>query len=77
MTEQQLLQLKRQVDEAKSTVNQLKGHKQALMKQLNDDWACNTIEEAEKKLSKMDKEIDDLDSQINEGIKKLEEEDNE
>jgi hypothetical protein len=68
------LQLKRQVDEAKSTVNQLKGHKQALMKQLKDDWKCNTIEEAEKKLDKMDDEINLLDTEISEGIKNLEEE---
>jgi DNA uptake protein ComE-like DNA-binding protein len=74
MTEQQLVSLKKQVDEAKSTVSGYKGHKQALMKQLKDDWGCITVEAAEKKLATMTKEINQLSTQIEEGITKLEEE---
>jgi adenine-specific DNA methylase len=74
MTEQQLLSLKKQVDEAKSTVSEYKGHKQALMKQLKDDWGCQSVETAELKLKSMQREINILSTQIEGGISKLEEE---
>ncbi len=73
MTERELLELKKKVDEAKSTVSELTGHKQALMKQLKDDWNCKSAEEAQKKLKSMNKEIEDIESQIEEGVKELEE----
>lgn len=71
MTEQDLLKLKKQVDEAKTKVSELNGHKTALLKQLKEDWKCNSIEDAEKKLKSMNKEIDDLSQQIETGIEEL------
>jgi hypothetical protein len=72
MTEQELLKLKKQVDEAKTKVSELNGHKTALLKQLKDDWKCNSIEDAEKKLKLMNKEIDNISQQIETGIEELE-----
>ena len=73
MTEQQLLDLKEQVDEAKTKVSELTGQQTALMKQLKDDWDCKTIKEAEEKLQAMEKSISVLDKKIEKGIKELEE----
>ncbi len=71
MTEQDLLDLKKKVDEAKSKVSELTGHKAALMRQLEDDWECSTVDEAEKKIRVQSKELDKLDQLIEEKIEKL------
>ena len=73
MTEQGLLQLKKEIDQAKSSVSELKGQQTALLKQLKDDWQCSSIEEAEKKIKKMQKEIETLDASIETGLEELEE----
>jgi hypothetical protein len=71
MTEQQLLDLKSKIEAAKGTVSELKGQKQALMKQLLDDWQCETTEAAEKKLKEMDDSIAEIDLKIEKGSKEL------
>ena len=73
MTEKELLDLKEKVDDAKQAVSELTGQKNALMKQLKDDWQCKTIDEAETKLTKMDKDIDILEKKIENGVQELEE----
>ena len=73
LTEQQLLDLKDQVEEAKEKVSELKGQQTALNKQLLDDWGCKSIEEAETKLKTMGDQIDLLDKKIEKGVKELEE----
>jgi septal ring factor EnvC (AmiA/AmiB activator) len=73
MDEKRLLALKKEVDDAKSTVSEYKGHQTALMKQLKDDWQCDTIEQAEKKLATMKKDLELLTKDIEEGEKKLNE----
>jgi hypothetical protein len=72
LDEQGLLDLRDQISEAKTSVSELKGHQQALLNQLKTDYGCKTVEEAEKKLKTMGKEITDLDNQITEGIEELE-----
>lgn len=73
MTEKELLQLKDEIDEAKTKVAELKGQQQMLMNQLLETYGCKTIADAEKKLKLMDKEISTVQNQIDEGIKELEE----
>jgi hypothetical protein len=72
MNENDLMQLKRKVDEAKTNLNVLKGQQVALMKQLKDNWECTTIKEAEKKLMGMDTELTKISSQIKKGLIELE-----
>jgi len=74
ITEQQLLELKDKIDAAKQTVSELTGQKQALMRQLKEDWGCETVEDAEVKLDAMDNSIAVLDRRIKNGIKDLEKE---
>lgn len=73
MTEKELLDLKERVDDAKTKVSELKGQQTALMNQLKTDWKCNSIEEAEKKLKTMEKEIATIEDKIKEGVEELEE----
>jgi len=73
LNETQLLKLKKQVEEAKTEVSELRGHQSALTKQLKEEWGCKDIAEAEKKLKAMQKEIEQIDASIAEGIKELEE----
>ena len=76
MTEQQLLDLKNDIEEAKTTVSELKGQEKALMKQLKDDWKCVSIAEAESKLKKIEGEITSLEKKIETGVKELEDKHN-
>jgi DNA-binding FrmR family transcriptional regulator len=73
MTDKDLLELKKKVDDAKTEVNKLEGQKTALLKQLKEDWKCKDIIDAKKKLSEMDNEIETLENQIEQGKQELEE----
>lgn len=73
MNETQLLKLKKQVEEAKTEVSELKGHQSALLKQLKEEWGCSDITTAEKKLKSLQKEIEEVNQSIEEGIAELEE----
>lgn len=73
LTEKQLLELKKKVDEAKTKSTELTGQKNALIKQLKKDWGCDSIEEAEKKMKKFEKQIESIDEQIEKGIEEIEE----
>ena len=44
-----LLNLKKKIDEAKETVSELKGSRTYLLKQLKEEFKCTTIEEAKEK----------------------------
>ena len=73
MTEQQLLDLKERVEDAKTQVAELNGQQTALMNQLKNDWGCKTIEEANTKLKGMESSISLLEKKIERGVKELEE----
>lgn len=73
MTEQDLLKLKKSIDAAKASASELKGHLNALMKQLKDDWKCTSLEAAEKKLKGMKTEMQDLNDKIEKAMAELEE----
>lgn len=72
MDERELLELKKEIDETKQKVDQLKGERQALIKQLKEEWGCDTIEDAEKKAKKMEQEIENLSISIDEDLEDLE-----
>lgn len=72
MTEKELLELKEDIENAKQKVSELKGERQALMKRLKEDWNCDSLEEAEKKLKVMSEQVEKLSEEITEGMKELE-----
>jgi hypothetical protein len=72
MTEQELFKLKEKVDVAKTTVSELRGQYNAMMKQLKDDWKITSLENAETELEKMSKEIDRINQKISKHTEELE-----
>jgi hypothetical protein len=72
MTESDLLKLKSEIDRAKVTVAELTGQQSMLTKQLQDDWQCKTIAEAEVKLKEMEANIASIDKKIERGVQDLE-----
>ena len=73
MTEKDLLALKSKVDEAKTEVTRLKGKEQYLMQQLKETWDCATVDDAQKLLKKMNKELETMNASIETGMEELEE----
>ncbi len=68
MTEKDLLKVKEEIEESKSRVSELKGQQKALLKQLKDEFDCDTIEEAEEKLAEYENAITTLDKKIKRGL---------
>ncbi len=64
MDEHDLLKLKEEIEDAKTQVAELKGKEKYLKQELQDKWDCETIEEAEKILSQMEKDAEKIDKQI-------------
>ena len=62
--EDKLLDLKQKIDTAKTTKAELSGQRKSMMTQMKETWGCKTLEEADAKLEKMNKEIKDLDEEI-------------
>ena len=73
MNTQQLLNLKKEIDEARQTATELTGRQKQLMETLEKDWDCTSVSQAEKKVKKMNTEIDRLNQKIKEGTAELEE----
>lgn len=71
MNEQDLLELKEDIEEAKQKVSELKGEKQALMKRLKEDWNCNSVEEAKLKLAEIEEKIEKITENIEIGCENL------
>jgi Skp family chaperone for outer membrane proteins len=72
MTEQELLNLKKKVDEAKITGSELRGELSAGMKQLKDEYKQTSLESAKKHLKSILKEVEDIDIKITEHSEELE-----
>ena len=73
LDEQDLLDLKKDIDEAKTKQSELVGQKTALMTQLKNDWGCKTVKEAQEKLKTMGEEIEDIEDKIEKGVTDLQE----
>lgn len=71
LTQNDLLDLKEEIDQAKTKKAEYVGQKNALMKQLKDNWGCTTLEQAEKKLTSIEKQINELKESIEEKTAEL------
>lgn len=71
MNEKDLLKMKEDMNHAKSKVSELIGKKKHLEQELMDKWGCSSIEDAEKELKKLEREIKGMDVKIIEGVKKI------
>ena len=71
MKEQDLLKLKKEVQESKDAVLKLEGEKDALFKQLKKE-DCDSIEDLKALLKKLEKQENKLDVKIKDGLTELE-----
>lgn len=72
MTEKELLQLKKEITEAKSNMQQLKGQRTAWIKQLKEKFECNSLKDAEKKLTALQKKHAKYEEEIKEQLEEIE-----
>ncbi len=73
LNEKALLALKKQIEEAKSELSELRGKKKQLESTLQKEFKCSTIEEAQALQEQMEEEALDLNEKINTKIQQLEE----
>ena len=73
MKEDELLELKKQIERAKANASELEGRKTLLLEQLEDNWKCKSVEEGDKKVEKFEKELETLNKKIETATKELEE----
>lgn len=73
LTENELLRKKKEIEETKTEISELKGQQKVFFKQLKEDWECNTLEEARKAYTELKNEVEQLDKQIEEKTEFIEE----
>ena len=73
LDERQLLDLKQEIEEAKSRISELKGQRNAVLQQLKDDFKCNNIEQANEKLKALEHKSENITKEINKLTQELEE----
>ncbi|MFW5701040.1 MAG: hypothetical protein ACOCWM_05060 [Cyclobacteriaceae bacterium] len=73
MTEQELLDLKEEINEAKQKRDKLEGRLEQLTETLKTKFKVNDVKSADKMKEEMKTEIDKLDEQIEKRTKELEE----
>lgn len=64
MIEQDLLELKARITKSKEKLAELTGEQKGILKQLKEDFKCNSLEEANKKNKTLVASIDALDESI-------------
>lgn len=74
INEKQLLELKEEIEKAKSKLAELRGRKEYLLQELKDKWECESLEEAQNKIDSLNDEINNLETTIEKEIEELEDE---
>jgi len=69
-----LLKMKKKIDDSKIEVAQIEGSQKELFKSLKENFDCSSVEQAEEKLEELKKENDKLEKEIESEYKQLEKE---
>ena len=56
MTEQELIDLKKEIEDVKQESSELKGENKSLLKRLQSEWKCASIKDAKTLVKKLEKE---------------------
>lgn len=72
MTEQDLMDLKKEIEQAKEKRTRLEGRMESLLEQLQTNFGVKTIIAAKKKLKALEEEINQRDEKIKSELTKLE-----
>jgi len=73
LSEEELLELKEEINDAKTRASELTGQQKALLQQFKNEFGCRTVEEAKKKLAEMELSISSQEKRIAKSIGELEE----
>lgn len=71
--ENKLLDLKQKIERSKTRVSELRGQQKQLMNQLKKEWNCATLDQAEEKITELERQTDEINDEIKTAIKELEE----
>lgn len=71
LTEEELVELKRKIQKAKSTQSEIQGKREYLLQELSEKYNCASVAEAEVKVKNLGKEIDTLNEQVNEALRQI------
>lgn len=74
MNEKDLLELKEEIEDAKVELSNLEGRRDSLLEQLEEEWDCVDLIEAENKLSELETELEEIQEKISQEISKITEE---
>jgi len=72
ISEKELLKMKTEVEDAKSSVSNLKGQLTAILKQLKDNYKCESTEAADKQIGKIRTKKSEIQKQMEEYSAELE-----
>jgi len=67
-----LIDLQEEIAESKTKKAQLEGERNAIMKQLKEDWGCKTVKQAEALIEEKEQEVKALEVDIETGLEELE-----
>jgi uncharacterized protein YukE len=73
MNEQDLLKLKKEIDNAKAEVQELTGERNYLLKELKDTWQCSNSKEADTLVKKLTAECEKMKITLDELLKSIKE----
>ena len=72
MSTERLLEIKNQIDEAKSKQSEITGQIKSIKEQMKQKFKISDLNEAEKLLEEIGKELDEQEKKFEEGMKDLE-----
>lgn len=72
MTEQELLDLKHEINESKEKLSKLEGRRDALLEQLQEKYGVESVDAAKRKIKSFEKQIRELDERIGTKTEELE-----
>lgn len=67
-----LIDLQEEIAESKTKKAQLEGERNAIMKQLKEDWGCKTVKQAEALIEEKELEVSKLEGEIENKLEELE-----
>jgi hypothetical protein len=73
MSEKELLELKEEINDAKTKTSELTGQQNAVLQQFKNEFGCKTINEAKTKLAEIEKTIAIQEKKIAKGVGEIEE----
>ena len=72
MTEQELFDLKQEIEQGKEDLSRAEGRKEALLEQLQKEYGVTSVSGAEKKIKQLEEEITELNANIETATEELE-----